>query len=625
GLHGPQFSNPAEPRWQSGLWRVMREWWRPILAAFVLCSLIISVGPADSSDRRMSDRLLVSQANRADSNIVLIEVDGADIRKYGRPVLSRESFAALVNRIADAKPRRLLIDLHIGERVDPAADAQLERAIARFDPEHLGLVSGARPDELPYPEVAKHGAILDARLTADSDGWHRSLSEDSSEFGNNPAIWFATGEQKRGRVDFDLRIAHWDYPRYSVSDVFDGKAALAGKSIILSASPDVAPTRAYLPLVNEASRTAVLAIAAQSVMQDYASVAKRGNAANFALQLLAILLGFLVALKAETGKRMMVLAVVLIFSLIFANLSIATNIGAAVNPTKTLACFLVMLNVTVVQRLKIVPMVSSFIKGDISPEEAWAWRSCETSTHPALLFAANGRIKRSNQAAKGLVRAHGEVLPGLCLPRFDQRAECLDLDGSGLQTFDVDWPYGYVQIAVLRDNSETELANRELREQLMTDDLTGCTNRRGFDLELLRASRSGEKFVLYFIDMNGFKQVNDEHGHDAGDELLVATSCRLQNLMRKSDVLARLGGDEFAVIMFGADNEQFAKLQRRRMVDAVSHPIRLTATEAVVTVGAAIGYAMPENAEEDVADVLRRADKAMYRNKAALKRIQAAA
>ncbi|MXO56568.1 diguanylate cyclase domain-containing protein [Pontixanthobacter gangjinensis] len=604
---------------------VIVDWWRPILAAIVLCGLVIVVRPSDSTDRRISDRALVGQSNPADPSILLIEISGEDVRKYGRPALTRENLTVLVNRIAEGKPKRLMIDLYLGEGVSEQVDSDLAIALSRLGPQRVGLVTSPGPDDVPLATFAQHGAILDARLTADGDGWHRQLGSDTRRFGNNPAAWLATGEEKPGKVALDLRIAHQDYRSLSVDDVLNGSVNLTGKTIILSSSPDIAPTRAYLPMADAASRGSVLAVATQSVAQDYAAVKENGYWASLALQLIAIALGLLVALKAETGKRMFLLAAGFGITLLVVNLSIATSIGSSIAPTQTLACFLVMLNVTVVQRLKIIPMVSSFIKGDVSPEEAWAWRSCEASNHPALLFSAGGKIKRHNAAAEQLVGQHGSALARLCLPRYDDRAKSLVLAESDGQSFEVDWPYGEVPIAVLRDNTAAEEINRDLREQLYKDDLTGCTNRRGFDRNLIEAGRSGEKFILFFIDMNGFKQVNDTYGHDAGDELLVATAGRLQNLMRQSDVLARLGGDEFGVIMFGTENERFATLQERRMVDALSIPLRLTSTDEIVTVGAAIGHAIPESPGEEVGEILRRADLAMYRNKADLKRQREAA
>ena len=229
----------------------------------------------------------------------------------------------------------------------------------------------------------------------------------------------------------------------------------------------------------------------------------------------------------------------------------AVQILKALTPARLIACFVVMANVTLVQRLRIVPMMSSFLRGDITPEEVWAWRGWEASGHPALLLGADGRIKRSNQAAAALAMRHGEALAPLCSPRLGERRQFVRLsDEQGAERhYQLDWPFAHIPIAVLRDNTEAELAQRALERQLLTDELTGKANRRGFDYALDRAGHGGGGYGVFFLDMNGFKTVNDTHGHDAGDELLVVTAQRLAGLIGPQDTVARLGGDEFAVVI----------------------------------------------------------------------------
>jgi diguanylate cyclase (GGDEF)-like protein len=102
-----------------------------------------------------------------------------------------------------------------------------------------------------------------------------------------------------------------------------------------------------------------------------------------------------------------------------------------------------------------------------------------------------------------------------------------------------------------------EGGRRELALASRTDHLTGTLNRRGFqdraEAELARAERLGEHAALVLVDLDGFKRVNDEHGHAAGDELLRWVSARLQSALRTSDAACRLGGDEFALLLPGMD------------------------------------------------------------------------
>ncbi|MEY4951680.1 MAG: putative diguanylate cyclase YeaP, partial [Pseudomonadota bacterium] len=286
-------------------------------------------------------------------------------------------------------------------------------------------------------------------------------------------------------------------------------------------------------------------------------------------------------------------------------------------PFRTLGVFLMMVNVTLIQRLRISPMMGSFLRGDLSPEEVWAWRSHEQSANPALLLSFDGRIKRFNPAAAELAALHGERLALACLPKLGAKAETLSLEdpNKGLRTFEAEWPNAHAPIVILRDVTDAESQANALRRQLLTDELTGTANRRGFDNALQLASASDQPYAVYFLDMNGFKAVNDTHGHDAGDELLVRTARRLSGCVRPSDTVARLGGDEFAIVVNGTIGEMQAAKLAEKLAAAIDAPFQLDTSLCEVGLGVAVGYARSEEIGNDPAELLRRADKAMYRDK----------
>jgi diguanylate cyclase (GGDEF)-like protein len=152
------------------------------------------------------------------------------------------------------------------------------------------------------------------------------------------------------------------------------------------------------------------------------------------------------------------------------------------------------------------------------------------------------------------------------------------------------------------------------------DDLTGLPNRRLFG-ELLhrsmaRAARAPEpRYAVLFIDLDGFKLVNDSLGHLVGDQFLVAISSRLQTQLRPSDVLSRLGGDEFAVLVedFGSVDEVCAITERLQR--SLRDPIRIQGRELYGSASIGLVLGGPQYATVD--DLLRDADIAMYRAKAA--------
>ena len=149
------------------------------------------------------------------------------------------------------------------------------------------------------------------------------------------------------------------------------------------------------------------------------------------------------------------------------------------------------------------------------------------------------------------------------------------------------------------------------------DGLTGLPNRAQFterlELEVKRSKRTGESFALMYIDLDGFKQVNDTLGHQYGDDLLVAFSARLDDIVRESDLAARVGGDEFAIILPTIDTleglEQFAQ----RLKVAIREPYEVQGRDTCLN--ASIGMALFPDDAHDLDDLIRVVDLRMYEDK----------
>jgi len=149
------------------------------------------------------------------------------------------------------------------------------------------------------------------------------------------------------------------------------------------------------------------------------------------------------------------------------------------------------------------------------------------------------------------------------------------------------------------------------------DALTGLPNRRLFgdrlDMALARSQRSGRCAAILFIDLDGFKQVNDALGHACGDHVLHATAARISGCLRKTDTVARVGGDEFCVILENVTSTQAVSRLANTIIEMVSRPIAVEGQE--VTIGASIGIALyPQDAGAARA-LLVLADNAMYKAK----------
>ncbi len=176
--------------------------------------------------------------------------------------------------------------------------------------------------------------------------------------------------------------------------------------------------------------------------------------------------------------------------------------------------------------------------------------------------------------------------------------------------------YGAWQLAAAV--AKRRIYQDRLVKMALTDSLTGLPNRVLFFDRLgegiAHATRFGRKLGLLYIDLDGFKGINDTLGHDAGDELLIQVGGALKKNLRKSDTVARLGGDEFAAILFEIKEPEDAQLIGEKVVATLSRPFELKAGAA--RIGASVGAAVFPDHESTVSDLVKRADAAMYRAKA---------
>ncbi|MCS0810061.1 EAL domain-containing protein [Massilia agilis] len=176
---------------------------------------------------------------------------------------------------------------------------------------------------------------------------------------------------------------------------------------------------------------------------------------------------------------------------------------------------------------------------------------------------------------------------------------------------------GNALAVTLQDISERKAHEQALERLANQDGLTGLSSRNAF-LQRLPAALDGARvrghsLALLFIDLDEFKNVNDAHGHAAGDLLLKAASQRLKSLLRPSDQVARFGGDEFLVLLDPCGTERDIAVVAQRVVDALAAPFAIG--EDLHTVGASVGIALYPRDGADVETLIRHADIAMYAGK----------
>ncbi len=180
----------------------------------------------------------------------------------------------------------------------------------------------------------------------------------------------------------------------------------------------------------------------------------------------------------------------------------------------------------------------------------------------------------------------------------------------------------FLRIAVLRSTAkhmEAQLAAQErdkLHSMAHSDPLTGLLNRRGLNEALAAAlprSAPEKLLAIYVLDLDQFKPVNDQYGHDVGDELLLVVAQRLRASVRAGDAVARFGGDEFVVMAGGLAGESQAHELGNKLLDAFAAPFALT--QQTCRVGVTIGYGLAPVDGTDATALLKAADASMYAGK----------
>jgi diguanylate cyclase (GGDEF)-like protein len=167
-----------------------------------------------------------------------------------------------------------------------------------------------------------------------------------------------------------------------------------------------------------------------------------------------------------------------------------------------------------------------------------------------------------------------------------------------------------------RLNRRLEGARRAAQEEALTDTLTGLRNRRAFDALLAQAVQEGGTFALLHLDLDFFKQVNDTHGHAAGDLVLRVAARRMLSVVRARDVIARVGGDEFVLLLPGIDTTGAVDTVARRLVAALEEPVSdgTLTCRISASIGATLSRDDPGRAPGEIMDA---ADRALYAAKAA--------
>jgi diguanylate cyclase (GGDEF)-like protein/PAS domain S-box-containing protein len=174
-------------------------------------------------------------------------------------------------------------------------------------------------------------------------------------------------------------------------------------------------------------------------------------------------------------------------------------------------------------------------------------------------------------------------------------------------------------VGIFKDISQQKAIEERLERMAYYDPLTQLPNRVLFrdrlEHEMVLSKRSGSRLAVLFLDLDGFKYVNDTHGHDAGDKLLVEAARRIAGRLRQSDTVARLGGDEFTVILGGLSQDADIGKVADSLIESLQDVFELD--DAEVHISASVGIAVYPDDGDDFVKLTKNADAAMYQAKQA--------
>jgi diguanylate cyclase (GGDEF)-like protein len=179
---------------------------------------------------------------------------------------------------------------------------------------------------------------------------------------------------------------------------------------------------------------------------------------------------------------------------------------------------------------------------------------------------------------------------------------------------------------ISEEKAELEYANEKIAHLANHDQLTGLANRRLLgeimNQQIRHAKRGNDQFAVFFIDLDGFKAINDRYGHEKGDKVLVDCAGRIRSSLRESDFVARVGGDEFVVLTFGECDKTSLSEVAIKILRKVNQPLVIQEAQGkhqrkTEHISASIGIAIFPQDGKSLSPLLNKADKAMYRVKSA--------
>jgi len=578
---------------------------------------------SDRLDIVASDALLTHWKTPVSDNYLVVSLTQEDLVQLDNKSRQRQAIAKALQLMNRGGAERVLLDFVISGQQATAGDLALDSAMAEFGPGRIAVAAMAGPEMARPKGLFTSALAIESSYVPGRDGRFRALMPASVSRGGNPALWLSTGRLVHLTTPLDLRIAPQSVREISLDEALSPELSqqFAGRKVIISLTRSGSRSRVALPFHGLTERGPFLAVAAQSIDQGVLRMQSLSEALALALAGICLAIGLWLGFRAQSARTVLRVFPAMVVSIFLANFCLIAAFGQTAYPLAMTAIAGCSLMTAVSLRLRLPSLVMTFIEGDLSPEEAWLWRSQEVLERPVILLGPGGAIKRANLPA---VRAFGLTKIRRAWAGAEISRLCMSALGLGelhrIQTvcgditWQLEWLHPDIALATFYDVTDQALVLDDLERKLITDSLTGTNNRIGFDRALNEINLSrGEKCAIFFMDLNGFKTINDTHGHAVGDELLKIVAKRFASVTRSQDVLARLGGDEFAILARG----DVSTLQAIRTVDKLEASLQgmVRLKGVAINIGVAVGFALSTAADSSIMTVINRADQDMYERK----------
>ena len=626
------------------------------LGATLVTTLALAAGLAGTVDRRLSDAWFNTSDRPLGGSIIIVDIERAAKADGDGIRLPRGRLASLLDVTAELGAERILIDLALSGTTTAADDAALERSLGRLGAGRVAITRSAisrrdqgggahweRTDVLPRFGAA---AEVGSDLAYDPDGLlRRDGIEAISPALPRAAAWLAGSESlldaRSEAIDFGLDARA--IPTIDALDLLQGRVAsevIAKRRVIISSSAMGIGYVIPVPRFGTLRRSELTALAAETVAQR-CSIHSAGLGVTLLILVLVALatlwfirLGTIVAALAVVGLSMCCLGIAS---------KVQHDLGLILPAGTVSLGLMIAYGAALMARHPALQRLRDACAGILNRSDLRLARVLDETGEALVTFAPDGEILSMNAAAHRIFEGERESSGSSVRDLLGQQSDALfaaakisrparieatiellaghprhlDLTVNAMPA----GKGGWIGIASIRDVTDQRAQLDALRRLATEDPLTKLANRFTFDTVLTRlCAESSSKvggaehgMALLIGDLDGFKEVNDTCGHQAGDVLLCEVAARLRAGVPSGTLIARLGGDEFAIILCGEHAVEAAVATlMRTLTDNVSKAMTIDGN--TFWVGMSIGAAL-WTIGSDPSGLVRAADMAMYEAK----------